>query len=1007
MKKLPLLSILGLFFVPYYSFAQEMPSLPKQDAPPSETIILPPPQIRIPENMKALEIAELNVNIEVAANIAVTKYDITFFNPNNRILEGEFDFAMTLEQSVRAFALDVDGKMRDGVIVEKTKARQVFEEIVNRRVDPGLLEKTADNHFKARIYPINPNGTRRIQIILEEKLNIDGNNYFYKIPLNFDSVIGSFSLKAEIIKTSLEPSVKENSLENFKFSKWNDSYNASFNAKNYKLSGNLSFAVPVENNEKIFTASKDGKTYFFALVPVAKTETKKNSFKKIAILQDASNSAANGNKSRELEFLDNYFKNESVQVQFVTFSIKASRVKNFTVKNGNWDDLKKEMENVIYDGGTNLKALENINLDADAVFLFSDGLDSFGQSVSTDFKIPVFAINSSNSFSAEFLNKIAVNSGGLFINLAERSAMSAADLVKNVPYKLLNVKYDPSEFEEVFPSMPVVTYGKVSVSGIVKKDGAKFVLQFGTDKIQNEQTLEIKNAHKNDLAENVWVQDKIRELSLDSLTNKDEIVTLSKKYGILTDFTSLLVLEDINDYVNNEITPPAELLEQYNKLLAQKRRTLISKEKDIIANALEEFKKLKSWWEKDFPKDKPPVWERNRSDDMMISEEGLMEMESAAPASAKQSAKMKSVGAPAPEKFMEASHDSKDNSSNDKKEKSVSMQIQAWESKAPYMEIIKKADKKDYYKTYLEIKKDNNNRPSFFLDMSTFFQQNGSNEEAVLIISNISEMKIDDPDLLKVTAQKLLELGALDFAISLFKYVTELRPEVPQSYRDLAFAQSENGQYQQALDNYYKIITGDWQNIYNNIKTVVFVEMNRLIAIYGKKIDISRIDSRFIFSMPVEVRMVLSWSAPNIYIDLHVVDPYNETCAYNHNLTYTGGKMSLDITSGYGPQEYMIKTAIDGTYSTYLNYYGGSSQKLLGPVTAYADIYTFYGTPYETHNRKIVRLDTISDKTELVDIIFDSSKRKNAEKTKTKEEIKKPEDDKKTGIVDTKKNFFK
>ncbi|WP_424245234.1 tetratricopeptide (TPR) repeat protein [Elusimicrobium posterum] len=999
-------------------------------------IIMPPPVvIHVPKDMKPIEISKMDINVEVLANIAVTKYDITFHNPNNRVLEGEFDFAMTQGQSVSAFALDINGKMREGVVVEKAKGRQVFEAIVRRGVDPGLIEKTADNHFKARVYPFFANGSRRVQITVEEKLNIDAGNYHYKLPLNFGAEIGSFSLNAAVISQTLKPSVKESPLNNFSFKSWNDSFTASFKGKDYKLNGNLSFAIPVENKEKVFTYTENGETYFFANIPVALKEGKALNPKKVTILWDNSNSAGKGEKQREIELLEEYFKqNKNVSVDFVSFNINLAKAKNFKVKGGNWSALKKEIEDTVYDGGTNLKALEDFKTDADVILLFTDGLDSFGQQFNGKFKTKTFAVNSANGFNSGLLTKVSTASGGAFINLAESSPRQAVNILTKTSYKFMGADYSNSIFKEVYPSVPTIIDGKLNISGIMKKTEGTLTLNYGFDKKELSQKVTIKKGGNNKLAKNIWAQDKLRELALDSEGNKKEIIETSKQYGVVTEFTSLIVLEEIMDYVNNEITPPAELLEQYNKLLSNRRTDKERKQKDVIEAALREFEELKRWYDKDFPKEKRPqtTWAVGRgagggmsgmfaskatasfsanADMDMAMPQMAMEMSAAAPGQAmKEEYKMKS-----------AVNKSKADKETEHPSKGASVQIKAWESDASYMKDIKKAAAKDYYKVYLELKKDNEDRPSFFFDMAAFFQQKDDVEHAVLIISNTSEMKVDNPDLLRITAQKLLELDEKDFAVSLFKYITTLREESPQTFRDLAFAQQQNGQYQEALDNYYKIITSDWASGYYGIKTIVFGEMNQLIALHKDKVSTSKIDKRFIYAMPVDVRIVISWSAPDMYIDLHVGDPNGEECSYRHNLTYNGGKMSRDITVGYGPQEFMIKEAVDGDYSTYLNFYGGSTQKLLGPVVTYADIYTFYGTPYQTHTRKLVSLEGVSSKTDLVKVEFKSENKKRTSDSKKQPNKKVVTDDSEdyaegeitvgelqtTGPVDTFKKFFK
>ena len=112
----------------------------------------------------------LDIQVDVTGNVATTKFLMTFKNRTGKILEGELLFPLPDGVTVSSYALDINGKMREAVPVEKAKATQVFEEIEQRRVDPGLLERVEGNNFRTRIYPIPANGTRTVSIGYEEEL---------------------------------------------------------------------------------------------------------------------------------------------------------------------------------------------------------------------------------------------------------------------------------------------------------------------------------------------------------------------------------------------------------------------------------------------------------------------------------------------------------------------------------------------------------------------------------------------------------------------------------------------------------------------------------------------------------------------------------------------------------------------------------------------------------------------------------------------------------------------
>ncbi len=65
---------------------------------------------------------------------------------------------------VQGYALDINGRMVDGVPVPRQKARVAFEEEVRKQVDPGLVEWSGGNMFKTRVYPIPAGGTRTVRL---------------------------------------------------------------------------------------------------------------------------------------------------------------------------------------------------------------------------------------------------------------------------------------------------------------------------------------------------------------------------------------------------------------------------------------------------------------------------------------------------------------------------------------------------------------------------------------------------------------------------------------------------------------------------------------------------------------------------------------------------------------------------------------------------------------------------------------------------------------------------
>lgn len=118
--------------------------------------------------------------------------------------------------------------------------------------------------------------------------------------------------------------------------------------------------------------------------------------------------------------------------------------------------------------------------------------------------------------------------------------------------------------------------------------------------------------------------------------------------------------------------------------------------------------------------------------------------------------------------------------------------------------------------------------------------------------------------------------------------------------------------------------------------------------------------------MPLDIRIVLNWDTDNSDMDLYVVDPNGEKCYYGNDNTEINGMISEDFTGGYGPEEFLLKKAIKGTYKISADYFGSNEQTIIGPTTIYLDIFTNYGRRNESKQTIMLRLD--KDENGTVDI---------------------------------------
>src|SRR5690606_38030814 len=104
-------------------------------------------QVWIPpdQGLEPIRLDSVDIDIDVEGFIARTRMELVFANPNDRVLEGEFVFPLSPGQTVSGYELEVDGRLRAGVVVPKQIARVAFENVIRQQIDPGLVELTQGN----------------------------------------------------------------------------------------------------------------------------------------------------------------------------------------------------------------------------------------------------------------------------------------------------------------------------------------------------------------------------------------------------------------------------------------------------------------------------------------------------------------------------------------------------------------------------------------------------------------------------------------------------------------------------------------------------------------------------------------------------------------------------------------------------------------------------------------------------------------------------------------------
>ncbi|HLA36111.1 MAG TPA: VIT domain-containing protein, partial [Rhodocyclaceae bacterium] len=469
-----------------------------------------------------VHLESIRIDTEIAGSRAVTAVEMQFRNPNARVLEGELQFPLLDGQEVVGFALDIDGRLRDAVPVEKAKGQAVFEDTIRARIDPALLEKTVGNNFKLRVYPLPPHGTRRVLLRYAETLPVDHGLRVYRLPLDYARKLNSFALRILVQAAEFAPQLAGARPQGLSFDLKGIDYQAQVERKDFSAQGVLEVRLPQPTRPEVVTQTVGDKTYFIAEVPASSETAARSLPTQVGLLWDASGSGAKRDREREFAVLEAYFKKMGQGVvHLVRFRDAPEAVQRFEIRQGQWTELRRALESTPYDGATYLGGLKPL-AGVGEYLLFSDGLQNYGDDRLPRFDAPVFVCAAAVQSDPTRLRHIAASSGGRYIDLNAVDAHSAAKSLLTRQEHIVELGGDG--VARLVMASNYADNGRWRIAGELTKDAATLRLNLNGGKAPRILTVPLKREGRvAGFAASAWAALRIAELEAEASTNRAEI----------------------------------------------------------------------------------------------------------------------------------------------------------------------------------------------------------------------------------------------------------------------------------------------------------------------------------------------------------------------------------------------------------------------------------------------------------------------------------------------------
>ena len=710
------------------------------------------------------------------------------------------------------------------------------------------------------------------------------------------------------------------------------------------------------------------KKYLVLLVAISicQSISSQEIIKKATLLWDTSYSMIDRNLDNDLDYLNEYFfKNSNTEVTLIKFSNDIILTETYGIKNSNWLDLKKELQNTTYDGSTNYNKL--IVSESDEVLLFSDGY-------TYDSKFPklnasLIVISSNKEYNTDFLKTIAKGSKKEFVNLRTVQSNNS----KASKFKTINGRVSDEN-------------GYLSDVTVISRDNN---LQTITDSLgnfsieaQNRGILEFRYIGKNTILSRVSESTSKNIYMTDGNMILYEVILENKKKEVIDNGYGKLDKKRLGYSVET--------------LAGDKIIPSNTNVKDAVAG---KFAGVKIGANDDLTQ----FVGRGRYTTILGNQYGLIVVDGLAIKQSDSSMGAGFIGDTGfinPENIESVTYlkglaatniygtegrngvlliKTKTGSSSFKKKKKRQLgntptyiddiEIEEIIDKPYIREISQTTTIEDAYKMYLSQRKLYGKDISFFFDIASYFKNWNNPYLVKRILSNVLEInKKLNLEILRALAYKYDEFELFEESIKVYKQLISFKPSESQSYRNLALSYQFNKQFTKAQEIYNKIHNNQYSevNSFNGLKQTINAEYKNLVALHNSTLLATNIPEFYKKNAEYDTRIVFEWSHFDAEFDLQIVNPQKRYFTWSHTQKEESSRFIKETSQGYGLEEFFITKKDKGEWLFNLIYYGKKTGDNSMPSFVKVTVYSNFGKPTQTKKVTVKDLNDLNKKESIL-----------------------------------------
>lgn len=578
----------------------------------AQGVIVPGPCHRCPDPRptvlpRSLPIKSIKIDAKISSQLATTHVEQVFRNDTNATLEGIYFFPIPETASIVEFAIWEGDRRLVGEVRSREEARRIYDEIVRRQRDPGLLEYAGKDLFQASIFPIPPHSDKKLELTYTQVARADSGTVAYRYPLGIGRQIADIgSVAGRIELESKEPMRNVYSPTHVIDIKRDHDRRSvvSFESERGKEQQDFQLFYTISKEDfglTLLTHREAGRDGYFLLMISPKNDwsDQEYSAKDVVFVVDTSGSMSEDNKMEKAKSALLYgIRILRPQDRFNVISFAGEEHLMETGLISADDSGRRRGEEFVKSlrpvGGTNINQslLTSLRQFADGsrpriLIFLTDGLPTVGETnihrivdnVREAQKpgIRLFTFGVGYNINTALLDRLAAENGGVadYVEPKEDLEVKVSSFFTKVNYPVLTdlqlqlgeVQTDliyPRAIPDLFRGSQVTLIGRYRNSANLDAVRLKLLGKSGgSDRAYSYDNLRFPlREQANEYLPRLWATRRVGWLMEQIRTNgeqkelRDEVVDLGTRYGIVTPYTSYLALEQ-NETTLNVVSPPS------------------------------------------------------------------------------------------------------------------------------------------------------------------------------------------------------------------------------------------------------------------------------------------------------------------------------------------------------------------------------------------------------------------------------------------------------------------